>query len=146
MLGAVPGHELADDGANRRQAAGDLGSGQHVGHGVGDAQLAHDLPAAGVVHGEQVQQVGVDRGQAGGGVGDDREERDDEGDGHHPLEAVADPQNDERRDGDDGHGLQEDGVRVQAAGDDSGLGEEQGDEEAGDETQQEPGQGPRTGQ
>ena len=56
-------------------------------------------------------------------------------DGHHALEAVADPQDDQRRDGDDGHGLQEDRVWIEAALDEARLGKQQGDQEAKGKTE-----------
>ena len=70
-----------------------------------------------------------------GGIGDDREEGDDEGDGHHALETVADPQDDQGRDSYDGHGLQEDRVGVEAALDEARLGKQQSDQEAKGKTE-----------
>ena len=50
------------------------------------------------------------------------EERDDKGDRHHAVDSVADPQDDEGGNGNDGHGLQENGIGIEATLDYSGLG------------------------
>jgi len=75
-------------------------------------QFEEQLRARGIVHQEQMNQVLLDADQALRGVGDNGRERDDESNERHCGRASADPHQNERSDGDDGHGLQQDGVGI----------------------------------
>ncbi len=134
--------ELACDGSDDCDAAGDADSGEERWHGVWEPQFEKDLRARGVVHEEEIDHVAVDADEALCGVGDDGGEADDEGDESDREEAGAHPDEDQGGDGDDGDGLEEDGVGVEHAADPGGLREDECDEEADDECGQEaPGSG-----
>ena len=64
------------------------------------------------MHHEKVYQVLVYADQALRGVGDDRRKTNDEGHHHHRGDARANPKNYQRRNGDDGHGLQKNRVGI----------------------------------
>ena len=59
---------------------------------------------------------------------------------------MTDPEDDERGQRHDGDGLKEDGIRVEAAFDESGLREQEGDEKADNQTEGESSQGAGRGQ
>ena len=80
-----------------------------------------------------MDEIFIDADEALRGVGDDGREADDEGDQRDGGPAGADPHEDERSDGDDGNGLQQQGVGVEHAAYPARLGEEKRDGDAHDD-------------
>ena len=101
------GDELADDGADHGGRRGDLERAQDVGQGVGDADLDEDLPFRRVEHAAEIEHVGLDLAQAHGGVDHHREEADQRAHQHVGEDAVAHPDQEQRRDRHLGQGVHE---------------------------------------
>ncbi len=112
-----------------------------AGQRVGQTELEENLRGRCVVHEKKVDQVFVDADESLGCVGDDGSKADDkcdDGDGEDPC---SHPENDERRDGDDGNGLQQDCVGKEHLPEPPTLGEDHGDADADDDAGYEPARG-----
>ena len=77
-----------------------------------------------------MDQVFVDADEALRGVSDDGRQTDDESDDGDGEDSRSHPENDEWRDGDDGHGLQQDRVREEHLAEPATLGEDHCDADA----------------
>ena len=98
------------------------------GTACGKTQPGEDLQARGIVHEEEMDEIRLDADQSLRGVGDDRRQADDEGHQRDRQCARTYPHQNHRRHGDDGDGLQQDGVGVEHAPYPAGLREEQRDQ------------------
>ena len=98
----------ADEGQRDR----DLQRAVEVRHGARQAHLDQHVPALGAQHAQHVLQLGLQRGQAGGDVHHDREERDQERGEDARPDADAEPHHQDRHDGRLGHGVEAHHQRV----------------------------------
>src|SRR6059036_3912361 len=94
------GDELADDGPDDGRRRRDLERGEHVRQRVRQPDLHEDLPLRRSEDAAEVEQLLVDLREADGGVDHDGEEADQRRDEHVGHDAVAEPEQEERRDRD----------------------------------------------
>src|SRR5215472_8204719 len=99
--------EFRDDGADQRQSRRDPQAGEEVWQRTRHAQAHQRLPPARSIQAEEIGKPGVDAAQAERGVRNDRKQRHDGGADHQRNLRVVDPDDDERRDGDDGSDLEQ---------------------------------------
>src|SRR5438093_827851 len=137
----VRAHELPDDGADHRERDGHLGAGEEERHRHRQPDFEKRLERAGAVRAAQVEQLRRRRGEACRGVDDDGEEGDKEGDDHLGDLAVAQHQQQHRRDGDFRDGLREHDQRVQRVLQRRRIDDEHGQRHADDDGEREAAQG-----
>ena len=97
------GDDCGDDGVG----GADLEAAEELLGGCGELRVDEDLQVGGVHRAHEVDDVAVNRGEAVGerhGHGEERREHDEDDLGE---DAIAEPQHQERGDGDGGHGLRE---------------------------------------
>ena len=110
------GDELTHDDAHHSGRRGDPERAQDVRVRVRDADLGEDLPLGRVEHAAEVEHLGVHLREPDGRVDHDREEADQRPDQHVREHTVAEPQQEERRDGDLRQRVDEDEERDEGVG------------------------------
>src|SRR6185437_5278525 len=124
-LATGPRDEFGDDSADQRETACDAQAAEEVRQRARHAQSPQRLPAGGAGEPEKVEQAAIDAAQAERRVGDDREDRHDDGAKHQGLARIVHPDDDERCDRYDRRHLQQDRVGEKAHLDPAALHEKQ---------------------
>ena len=106
---------------------------KRFGSALGRRSLKRIWRGRGLVHEEKVNQIFIHADEALRGVGDDGRKADDERDDRDRKDSRADPVDDERRNGDDGHRLQQDRVGIEQLAQPTPLREDHGDGDADDD-------------
>ena len=132
----APEH-LADDGADDREAEGDVKAGDDPGRRRGQHHMAIGLPAAGPEHARVRDQVLVDLAHALKGIEEDAEEHEHRGGHHLGLSAHAEGDDEQRREHDARDRVQDLDVRVEHIGEEAGLTEADADDHARNGPEQE---------
>src|SRR5579859_7340274 len=96
---ALTKEEIADDGADDREAGGDSPAGEYRGQRTGELQLQQPLKSIGVLQREQVVVRLIGRLQAKQRIGDDRKKRNQDTHQDATAEAELEPEADQRHDG-----------------------------------------------
>src|SRR6516162_291360 len=102
---AVAADKLPDDRSNDGERDGNLHSAEDFRQRGRNAEFPECLPAARLQRAAEIQELGLDRGEAGGAVDDDREESDEEGDNNLWKQTIAEPDEQQRSDRYFGHQL-----------------------------------------
>src|SRR6185503_2464437 len=130
--------ELAHDRPQDAEDDGDVEAGEDERQGVGKSQIPEDLPLGGRERAQEIELARVAATEPDDHVHQDWKERDHSRDDHLRRRAIPEPDHDEGRDRDLGHGLERDKVRIQRTLEQPELGYERADDDAGHRGDTEP--------
>jgi hypothetical protein len=132
------GEEIADDGADRRERAGDLHPGEEVRHRARNPQVAHLLHPRRLAHEKQLPEIPIDRDEAHRRVRDHGKEPDHERDRHDARQSLAEPEDEDRSKDRHRHHLQDEDVRIERGLDPRREPQRHGEQETHAHGQEEP--------